>query len=182
MTLLMTPHPYTGTREDRVHSLAVGFCVRKCHRDAKTAPVAHLAWIATNSTVLNELYNKVALQEGIMPSKQLEDNFDLLPDGVIVCDREGKILRANAVALKLFEVASEDLCRGVDYQQFLIKALMDDARIQSNTLELHPARWDLNALLREAVATQHLSARSCWRACLQSVWCPSWLMQSGSPR
>ncbi|HEX6480326.1 MAG TPA: PAS domain-containing sensor histidine kinase [Ktedonobacteraceae bacterium] len=54
-----------------------------------------------------------------MPSKQLEDNFDSLPDGIIVCDREGKILRANTAALTLFEVPSEALCRGRDYQEFL---------------------------------------------------------------
>ncbi len=139
----MTLPPYTGTREDRVYSLAVGFCVRKCHRDAKTAPVAHLAWIATNSTVLNELHNTVALQEGIMPSKQLEDNFDLLPDGVIVCDREGKILRANAAALKLFEVASEDLCRGVDYQQFLHGSIIGDEPQRAIALE----PWLMNLLI-----------------------------------
>jgi len=39
-------------------------------------------------------------------------------------------------------------------QEHIIKALMDDARIQSNTLELHTARSDLSELLREAVATQ----------------------------
>jgi signal transduction histidine kinase len=85
--------------------------------------------------VLNELNNKVALQEGIMPSKQLEDNFDLLPDSVIVCDREGKILRANAAALKLFEVASEDLCRGGDYQQFLHGSILGDEPQRAIALE-----------------------------------------------
>jgi signal transduction histidine kinase len=54
-----------------------------------------------------------------MPLHQREDNFDLLPDGVMVCDREGQILQANAAALQLFEVPSEALCRGRDYQEFL---------------------------------------------------------------
>ena len=54
-----------------------------------------------------------------MPSQQLEYNFDPLPDGIMVCDRERKILQANAAALKLFEVPSEALCRGRDYQEFL---------------------------------------------------------------
>ena len=54
-----------------------------------------------------------------MPSNQLECIFDALPDSVIVCDREGKISRINASALKLFEVASEANCRGTLYQQFL---------------------------------------------------------------
>jgi signal transduction histidine kinase len=43
-------------------------------------------------------------------------------------------------------------------EQRIIQALMDDARIQSNTLQLHPTRWDLNALLREAVVTQQRAA------------------------
>ena len=54
-----------------------------------------------------------------MPSHQLAYNFDPLPDGVIVCDREGQILQANAAALQLFEVPSEALCRRRDYQEFL---------------------------------------------------------------
>ena len=45
-----------------------------------------------------------------MPSQQLEYNFDPLSDGIMVCDRERKILQANAAALKLFEVPSEALC------------------------------------------------------------------------
>ena len=36
--------------------------------------------------------------------------------------------------------------------------LLDDARLQSHTLELHPTRKDLNALLREAVAAQQRAA------------------------
>src|SRR5260370_23937084 len=40
----------------------------------------------------------------------------------------------------------------------MIKDLIDDARIQSNTLELHMQRCDLIALLREAVAKQQRSA------------------------
>jgi signal transduction histidine kinase len=43
-------------------------------------------------------------------------------------------------------------------EQRIIGDLLDDARIQSNTLQLHKTRWDLNALLREAVATQRRAA------------------------
>jgi signal transduction histidine kinase len=43
-------------------------------------------------------------------------------------------------------------------EERIIQDLLDDARFQSNTLELHPTRWDLNALLREAVATQQRAA------------------------
>jgi signal transduction histidine kinase len=70
-----------------------------------------------------------------MPSKQLTYHFDPLPDGVIVCDGGGKILRANTAALKLFEVASEALCRGVDYQQFLHGYTMGDEPQRATTLE-----------------------------------------------
>jgi signal transduction histidine kinase len=43
-------------------------------------------------------------------------------------------------------------------EERIIQDLLDDARIQSHTLELHPTRWDLNVLLREAVATQQRAA------------------------
>jgi signal transduction histidine kinase len=43
-------------------------------------------------------------------------------------------------------------------QERIIGDLLDDARLQSNTLQLHPTRWDLNALLREAVVTQRRAA------------------------
>jgi len=43
-------------------------------------------------------------------------------------------------------------------EQRIIQDLLDDARIQSHTLQLHRARWDLNALLREVVATQRRAA------------------------
>jgi signal transduction histidine kinase len=70
-----------------------------------------------------------------MPSNQLEDNFDLLPDSVIVCDREGKILRANAAALRLFEVPAFALCRGRDYQEFLGRYEGGDEPQRASALE-----------------------------------------------
>jgi hypothetical protein len=88
-----------------------------------------------------------------MPSHQLEDNFDPLPDGVIVCDREGKILRANAAALTLFEVPSEALCRGRDYQEFLQRYERSDERQRAIALEL----WLMCLLVDEdaACSLQH---------------------------
>ncbi len=74
-------------------------------------------------------------QERIMPSNQLECIFDTLPDGVIVCNREGKILRANAAALKLFEVASESLRRGTSYHQFLQHYKLGDEQQRAISLE-----------------------------------------------
>ncbi len=70
-----------------------------------------------------------------MPSNQLECIFDALPDSVIVCDREGKISRLNAAALKLFEVASEALCRGTLYQQFLHHYEMGEEQQRAISLE-----------------------------------------------
>lgn len=55
----------------------------------------------------------------MLPVNQFDEMFESLPDASIVCDREGKILRLNSAAQNLFEGASEDLCRGVLYQQFL---------------------------------------------------------------
>ena len=70
-----------------------------------------------------------------MPLNQLEYNFDPLPDGVIVCDGAGKILRFNAAALKLFEVPSEALCRGRDYQEFLGRYERNDEPQRATALE-----------------------------------------------
>ena len=76
-----------------------------------------------------------SVKERIKPSNKAECIFESLPDSVIICDREGKILRANAAALKLFEVPSEDLCRGKDYQQFLHRYIMGDEPQQAISLE-----------------------------------------------
>ncbi len=55
-----------------------------------------------------------AAQRRIIPSSQFEAIFHKLPDGIVICDHERKILRINAAALKLFEVPSESFCiRGI---------------------------------------------------------------------
>jgi signal transduction histidine kinase len=122
-------------------------------RDATITPVAHVPWIATRSAVLHGLRSKTVPQEEIMPSYQLEDNFDLLPDGVMVCDREGKILRANTAALQLFEVPSEALCQGRDYQEFLGRYEMSDKPQPASALE----PWLMGLLVDEdaACSLQH---------------------------
>src|SRR5947207_2773571 len=53
------------------------------------------------------------------PCDQLERVFDILPESIIICDQEGKIVRLNAAALKLFEVSALAHWRGKSYQQFL---------------------------------------------------------------
>jgi signal transduction histidine kinase len=58
-------------------------------------------------------------QKNRVPFNQAEAILEALPEGVIACDREGKIVQINAAARKLFEVPSETICRGTDYQQFL---------------------------------------------------------------
>ena len=74
-------------------------------------------------------------QERITLSNQLECIFESLPDSVVACDGEGKILRANAAALKLFEVPSEDLCQGIGYQEFLHRYTMGDEQQRAIALE-----------------------------------------------
>ena len=86
-----------------------------------------------------------------MPSNQLECIFDTVADSIIACDGEGKISRINAAALKLFEVASETLCRGTLYQQFLHHYQMGDE--QQRALSLEP--W-LMSLLTDGEATSSL--------------------------
>jgi signal transduction histidine kinase len=83
-----------------------------------------------------------------MPSNQLEYNFDPLPGGVIVCDREGKILQANAAALQLFEVPSQALCRGRDYQEFLQRYERSDEPQRASALQ----PWLMRLLVDEDTA------------------------------
>jgi signal transduction histidine kinase len=82
----------------------------------------------------------------VMLSNQLERIFDTLPGGIIVCDREGKILRTNAAALKLFEVAAAP---GTSYQQFLQHYEMGDE--QQRALSLEP--WLMSLIIGEAACS-----------------------------
>ena len=66
--------------------------------------------------------------------------LEALPESVIVCDQEGKIVRINAVARSLFEVPSEALCRGTDYQQFLQHYQRSDEQQRSRL----PEQWLMN--------------------------------------
>jgi signal transduction histidine kinase len=88
-----------------------------------------------------------------MPSKHVTYTFDPLPDGAIVCDGGGKIRRADAAALKLFEVPSEALCRGRDYQEFLQRYERSDEPQPATTLE----PWLMSLLVEEdtACSLQH---------------------------
>lgn len=69
--------------------------------------------------------------------QQLEEIFASLPENIIVCDGEGKILRLNAAALKLFEMPSELQCRGRDYYEFLTPY----ARCHEQQRPIPPEPW-----------------------------------------
>src|SRR2546422_6285816 len=90
-----------------------------------------------------------------MSSNQLECIFDTLPDSVIACDREGKILQINAAALKLFEVTSEAHCRGTLYQPFLHRYVMGEE--QQRAISLEP--W-LMSLVIDGEAASSLQAET----------------------
>jgi signal transduction histidine kinase len=86
-----------------------------------------------------------------MPSKHVAYTFDPLPDGAIACDGAGKILRANAAALKLFEVPAEALCRGRDYQEFLHRyTTTGDEPQRASTLE----PWLMSLLIDDEAASR----------------------------
>src|SRR5260370_3166777 len=98
---------------------------------------------------MEEAMKAKEVQERITPSNQLECIFESLPDSVIGCDGEGKILRANAAALKLFEVPSEDLCQGMDYQEFLHRYTMGDE--QQRAIALEP--WLMHLVVDDEAAS-----------------------------
>lgn len=71
--------------------------------------------------------------------------FDSAPDGKMICDQEGKILRINAAALNLFALSSKRLCLGKSYQQFLESYKIHDEQQQSAS----PEPWLLGLALGE---------------------------------
>lgn len=89
-------------------------------------------------------------QRRSIPPDQLEAIFHRLPDGVVVCDHEGKILRINAAALKLFEVDADSFRLGISYQQFLQSYLQDQGQ-QQQALSLEP--WLMGLLTNTEAAT-----------------------------
>lgn len=84
-----------------------------------------------------------------MPSSQLESIFNTLQDGIIACDREGRILQVNEAALRLFEVAAEYYCRGKLYAQFLQSFAVDHGQGRAVTLE----PWVISLVFDGEVAT-----------------------------
>ncbi|MGH2479069.1 MAG: histidine kinase dimerization/phospho-acceptor domain-containing protein, partial [Ktedonobacteraceae bacterium] len=64
-------------------------------------------------------YQSHAAPEKSMSLSQQEAIFASLPDAVLVCDRDGKLLCMNDTALKLFEVSSPHHWLGISYGEFL---------------------------------------------------------------
>ena len=88
-------------------------------------------------------------RERVMPSSQLERIFHTLQDGIIACDREGKILRINEAALRLFEVASASFCEGTPYPQLLHSYTVGYG--QPRAISLEP--WLMSLVFEGEVAT-----------------------------
>ncbi|GHO94598.1 hypothetical protein KSF_046460 [Reticulibacter mediterranei] len=78
------------------------------------------------------------------PTSQLEAVFASIPNGVIVYDLEGKILRMNPAALTLFEIASENLYRRKSYRQFVRRYQIRDENQQPISLK----HWEINRVIR----------------------------------
>ncbi|HEX7736868.1 MAG TPA: ATP-binding protein [Ktedonobacteraceae bacterium] len=74
---------------------------------------------------------------------QVEAVWESFPDSLIACDRHQKIVRINAAACKLFEVASEAHCQGKDYQQFLTPYIHTDEQSPF----VSSGQWLMNFLL-----------------------------------
>ena len=71
------------------------------------------------------------------------------PDSLIVCDSNAKIVRINATAHKLFEVAPEALYQGTGYKQFLEHYTCSDEQNQSVSSE----QWLMNLVLAQEAGT-----------------------------
>ncbi|GHO58389.1 hypothetical protein KSB_68640 [Ktedonobacter robiniae] len=69
--------------------------------------------------------------------------LDVLPDSIIVCDWEGKILQINAAASQLFELAPDFPYRGISYRQFLEPYELSDEQQRFSSIE----QWPINLAL-----------------------------------
>ena len=66
---------------------------------------------------------------------QFDGVFESLPESVIVCDQEERIIGINAAALKLFEVSAPARWKGRSYQQFLVGYGLSDEQQRLISLE-----------------------------------------------
>lgn len=91
-------------------------------------------------------------QKASIPCNQLESIFESLPDSVIACDQERKIIWINAAALKLFEVPSEGRWQGTSFQQFLQNYELYDEDEQHQSISPEP--WLMNLVIDDKVASR----------------------------
>ena len=91
-------------------------------------------------------------QKASTPCNQLESIFESLPDSVIACDQEGKIIWINAAALKLFEVPSEDRWQGRSFQQFFQNYELYDKDERRQSIFTEP--WFRNLVIDDKVASR----------------------------
>ncbi len=74
-------------------------------------------------------------QKPRMLFNQFDGVFESLPESVIVCDQEERIIRINAAALKLFEVPAFARWKARSYQQFLAGYELYDEQQRPISLE-----------------------------------------------
>lgn len=86
---------------------------------------------------------KAIAHNGALTLPELKAILDVLPDSVIVCDREGKILQINAAASQLFELAPDFSYQGISYRQFLGPYELPDEQQHLTSIE----QWPINLIL-----------------------------------
>ncbi|WP_075164168.1 ATP-binding protein [Ktedonobacter racemifer] len=86
---------------------------------------------------------KAIAHNGTLTLPELNAVLDVLPDSVIVCDREGKILQINAAASQLFELAPDSPYQGTSYRQFLGSYELHDDQQRLSSIE----QWPINLAL-----------------------------------
>ena len=86
-----------------------------------------------------------AQYETMEPANQLETIFASIPDGIIVFDLKGKILRMNPAVQTLFELAaSENFYRGTSYYQFMRRYKIRDENQQFISWK----HWPISRIIR----------------------------------
>jgi signal transduction histidine kinase len=103
----------------------------------------------------------VAFSSGAAPPLPLDLVLASLPDGVVVCDRNGKLSYCNDAALKLFEISDPGSWLQMPLQEFLARYGVSDEE-QSSLLLLNQAPGgETSAFVREETLTLRLpSGRS----------------------
>lgn len=91
-----------------------------------------------------EVEQPQAQHENTESADQLETVFASIPDGVIIYDLKGNILRMNPAALKLFELTSENLYREFSFREFVRRYQIRD----ENQRPISLAHWPISRVIR----------------------------------